>query len=374
MRRALIIAPLLLLAALGSLAPSAAARPAPRIIGGSVAAPTEAPWTAALVLRGRTAPEGQLCGGTVIAAQAVVTAAHCVVDAPSGAFDVVTGRQRLSDAAAGQRIAVAAIRVNPAYVDSTARNDVAVLLLATPTAAPALPLAGTGDGGLTAAGATLLLYGWGGVQSVDGSGSDDLKAGSMRALSDSACGRLWGSLYAPSGQVCAVGPDAGVPDACPGDSGSSLVGGQDAGARLVGIVSFGGERCGDPRAPTVFTRVSSYAGWIAQQAGGGSTSPPGQPDLTGVTLRFTRVACSSTCRADVLALGTGAGSLGGVTVHIRGRKTDRTFTARRLSDVNWRAKVGDLPLGTVKLVATALDAGGRVVGRRTKVTVRVVAG
>jgi hypothetical protein len=120
--------------------------------------------------------------------------------------------------------------------------------------------------------------------------------------------------------------------------------------------------------------VSSYAGWIAQQVNGGSTPPSNGPDLAGVTLRFSRIACSSTCRADVAAVGTGADSLGGVTVHIRGRKTDRTLTARRLGPLNWRAKLGNLPLGKVKLVATALDSGGRVVGRRTKVTVKVVSG
>ena len=46
----------------------------PRVVGGSPATTTDAPWQA-LVL-----PDGYLCGGAILDATHVVTAAHCVYD------------------------------------------------------------------------------------------------------------------------------------------------------------------------------------------------------------------------------------------------------------------------------------------------------
>src|SRR5262245_1990590 len=49
-----------------------------KIVGGVAAGPKEFPWQVALVLNGYEPRDGQFCGGSVIAPQWVVTAAHCV--------------------------------------------------------------------------------------------------------------------------------------------------------------------------------------------------------------------------------------------------------------------------------------------------------
>jgi hypothetical protein len=49
---------------------------------------------------------------------------------------------------------------------------------------------------------------------------------------------------------------------CLGDSGGPLVYGADPGRAVVGIVSWGAPRCAADAKPGVYTRVSAYAGWI----------------------------------------------------------------------------------------------------------------
>ena len=64
--------------------------------------------------------------------------------------------------------------------------------------------------------------------------------------------------------LCAGYPEGGI-DACKGGSGRPLV----VNGGLIGIVSSG-EGCakpGEPGEPRVYTRVSTYAGDIAVQAG-----------------------------------------------------------------------------------------------------------
>lgn len=66
-------------------------------------------------------------------------------------------------------------------------------------------------------------------------------------------------------QLCAGGEP--LEDSCDGDSGGPLSRpevGEGGVPRqfLVGIVSFGARRCGTPKLPGVYTRISTYVDWI----------------------------------------------------------------------------------------------------------------
>ncbi len=75
----------------------------------------------------------------------------------------------------------------------------------------------------------------------------------------------------------------------------------------------------------------------------------------------------------VEASGQGSESVASVNVRVRRGRVDRVVNALPLGDLRWRAQVGLLPLGRVRIVATAIDRDGRAIGRRAKATVSVVA-
>src|SRR5688500_18515972 len=70
----------------------------PEIVGGREAEPGAWPWQAALVqAQSANAFNGQFCGGTLIAPEWVLTAAHCVdAGEEPGELHVVLGRHQLS--------------------------------------------------------------------------------------------------------------------------------------------------------------------------------------------------------------------------------------------------------------------------------------
>jgi secreted trypsin-like serine protease len=375
MARTLRVLPVLLAGLCLVPAATANARATPRVVGGQDGDIARTPWMAALLERGEPAADAQFCGGAVVAPQAIVTAAHCVSDASANDLDVLTGQTEL-DGTGGQRIQVAAIRVHPGYSSRTSHDDIAVLLLKTPTTATPLAVAGRGDAALADAGREVLIEGWGATGN-GGGGSNTLLEGTQVVRANPRCERSWVELFDARTQFCAVGADAGIPDTCPGDSGGPLVAtGGDGVPRLVGVVSFGGNECGVSEPPGVYTRVSAFAGWVAQQAGTAPTPnptpTPEPPSQTGVVkLKFSRMECGLTCRVEVRISGDGAMAVTAVDVRAIGRKFDKTVAARRVGARAWRGQI-NLPFGRDRIVATAFDRDGKPAGNRPKTTVTVV--
>jgi secreted trypsin-like serine protease len=358
---------------------AAQARAGFRITGGGQGDIARTPWMAALLERGTPTPDAQFCGAAVIAPQAVVTAAHCVEDASANNLDVLTGRTRL-DGAGGQRIGVAAVRIHPGYSNQTSHDDIAVLLLKTPTTATPLAVAGPADAALAAAGRPVLIAGWG-TTSTNGGSSDTLLEGTQVVRDNARCEKSWTKLFDARTQFCAVGPNGGRPDTCPGDSGGPLVAtGADGIPRQVGLVSFGGEDCGVSEPPSVYTRVSAFAAWVAQQAG---TAPPVTPTPTpdpappartaDVKLRFGRFECGFSCRVEVRLSGADASAVTSVAVRAigPGGRFDRTVAAKRVTTGTWRGQIV-LPYGKDRVVAVAYDGAGKPTGNKPKTTITIV--
>jgi secreted trypsin-like serine protease len=367
---------LALLLAVTAAAPAAAAPATPRVIGGTDATIAELPWMAAIVERGESAQDSQFCGGTVIAPQAILTAAHCTEGASAADMDVVTGATRLSDERSGQRIQVAEIRQYPRYDPDTTHGDASVLLLKTPTSATPIALPPAGDRALTAAGSLVGIAGWGGVANIEGSSSNSLLRGVQQIVADSRCETDWKKLFDGRTQLCAVGQRDGRPDTCPGDSGGPMTATDGLTPRVVGIVSFGSEKCGVARPAPVYTRVSAFAAWIAAQAGvippnpGPTPEPPAQRGK--IKLKFGRIECGVTCRISVGISGDGALAVTAVQLRatVASRGKDKTLAARRVGARSWRGQFS-LPVGRVRLVATAFDRDGKAVGKPAKETVIV---
>jgi secreted trypsin-like serine protease len=262
------LTPLIAALALVALAPLAHAAPTPRIVVGHDAGPY--PSMAALVFAGLSDNDGQFCGATVIAPYAVLTAAHCLVDdtgvpALPAAQVVLTGKSDLLAASGGQHLAVRQVVIHPAYDPGAVNDDVAVLLLAAPTAAPVMPRATS-----TPAPGPATAIGWGATNQApvpDLTYASKLQEASMPV--QAACDE------AP--KICTSG--AGDPGLCFGDSGGPLLVTTGGVTRQAGIAST--ILTSDPDNPicgtdqSLFTDVSLYNAWIDAQLA---------PAVSGVTV------------------------------------------------------------------------------------------
>jgi secreted trypsin-like serine protease len=241
------------------------------------------PYQVALLDNSMRPYEDQYCGGTIVDASHIVTAAHCVSYAgdvvPPNAIQVAAGIANLAaPEATYQRRTLSQIDRHP---DS--RNlefDAAVLTLAEPLVLNdavrplALPAANAND-----VGAPALLSGWG---DTDPSRYYATHPASLQhvvidVLADSACS-AYGADYFASMMLCAGRNDSGaVKGECQGDSGGPLARLDGAGhaVALVGIASWVYD-CGDATHPSIFVRVAAPAirDFILAHSNASVSTPP----------------------------------------------------------------------------------------------------
>ena len=299
--------------------------PEPNIVGGAPAEITDAPWQVALLSSDIDSDEGaQFCGGSILNARWVITAAHCVDTRSGGTVDpsevaVLAGKAHLASTPqeSGPRTAVDKIYIYPGYSTANHQSDVAVMRLSSPlplngtTMAPiALP---TGEDPTTwpAAGTPALITGWG----SDGIGyPPDLRKATVDVLSDpmsAVCG-LYGSEYNPASMLCGGLIGGGV-DTCQGDSGGPFAIDVAGTWRLAGITSWG-EGCGEPDYPGVYTRVTSFTDWISGHAFSDLLITPSRVNFGGRSVGQTSAPQTVTFTnegTDPLTLGPGAVTLTG---------------------------------------------------------------
>jgi trypsin len=245
------------------------ARPAGAVAGGTPADPGEWPWQVLLLVEG-----GAWCGGSLLAPDIVLTAAHCTDGMDAGAFEVLAGTVEVDGD--GQRRDVAQIDQHEGYDDVEIRNDLSLLVLASPfELGEDIAVVQLADADTTAAlaeeGDRAVVTGFGATGEIE-EPSDVLLEAEVQTYADDRCE----SLYAEDGeqvfgdtQVCA-GDDRGHIDACFGDSGGPLVVPADDERTewfQIGIVSWGAG-CGQPRRPTIYTEVAAFADWLGSRGVG----------------------------------------------------------------------------------------------------------
>ncbi len=265
--------PRLLLAALLIVmvaAPVSAAPEQPTIIGGQTATAGEFPYMVALV---QANGGSQFCGGSLIAANWVLTAAHCFFndqnqqDTFTADVTIVAGNVDLSSAG-GQTVGVTRI-VHQGY-DQNQLLDIALLELAQPiTLGGGVALIAFNSAAATpATGATTTITGWGATAPDGNNPSDQLRKVQLPVV---ACDQG----DDPSLFICAGGVEG--EDSCQGDSGGPLVVDNGGGNFLqVGVTSSGPATCAQAGQYGIYTRVSQYSGWINQTIG--ANVPPLQAD------------------------------------------------------------------------------------------------
>jgi trypsin len=209
---------------------------------------------------------GAYCGGTLIAPNVVLTAAHCITEGRTALAQlrVFAGstsiRADLAANDAAHVLGVTAVSVHPKFSQQSMHYDAALLILDQAVAgARALPMATSSP----ASGTTVSAAGWGKTGEHETGPSDRLRSVLLKVGTMRACKRgnaIPGGYFAPS-MMCASSPGR---DTCSGDSGGPLVGTSNGQAVMVGITSFG-FGCAQAGHPGVYTRVSAIRAWTLAQ-------------------------------------------------------------------------------------------------------------
>eukprot|EP00804_Cyclotella_cryptica_P012085 CCRYP_004505-RA/>CCRYP_004505-RA protein AED:0.12 eAED:0.12 QI:0/0/0/1/1/1/2/0/434 len=234
-----------------------------RIIGGRET--TKGRYTYAVSLQDDV---GSICGGSLIAPDVVLSAAHC----QGVVSHVVIGRHDL-DETNGDVVTVDREISHPAYDADSTNNDFLLLFLDRPTTA-----------NVEIVDSAVTVMGWGDTTADDTiATSDVLRFVEVNVMSNADCdaskGTIDGFNDSYNGRItdqmmCAKDIHQ---DSCQGDSGGPLVilgdeadGGSDV---LVGVVSWG-IGCANANFPGVYARVSAQYDWIRNEVCKRSTNPP----------------------------------------------------------------------------------------------------
>lgn len=200
------------------------------------------------------------CGGTLIAPNVVLGAAHCGGYIGEEVF--VSGYRFGSEAFGAIGVKVVAQVRHPNFDSLTMENDFYLYQLERevfPTSNTQVTLTLNQNGATPAAGDDLTVLGLG-LTSSGGSTPDLLRDVVVPAVSNADCGssQSYGSEFYPDVMLCAG--DSGK-DSCQGDSGGPIVMRNGNNHVLVGVVSWG-LGCAEPNYPGIYARVSSAVSWI----------------------------------------------------------------------------------------------------------------
>ena len=250
-----------------------------KIIGGVEAADGSLPWQVSLGVAGISdARAAHFCGGSVVSATWIVTAAHCVTRLAPDKVQVVAGSNTLQPGL--PRYAVKRIIVHPAFASASMDRDIALLELAEPLPMgeriQAIALLRTGQEKKSLVkGAVLTVTGWG-VTVEDGVAVASLRALDVPLVLRRSCNRALAYDGAISINMICAGYATGGRDACQGDSGGPLTLDVDIDGKrtptLAGIVSWG-DGCAHVDKVGVYTRVAKFTAWV----GACIASGPGCP-------------------------------------------------------------------------------------------------
>jgi secreted trypsin-like serine protease len=232
----------------------------PRIIGGSPALASDFPWQVALIRGALSEPQrSQFCGGTLIANDLIITAAHCVdnaiVRSDPARLNIIAGVSAYETG--GQRASVKAIVKHPNWNKETLDYDVAILRLSSPvTVGRPIALANTAP----TAGTRAWVSGWGATVE-GGRGSSQLMAVEVPVVDQATCNAPESYNGAITPQMFCAGEREGGKDSCQGDSGGPLVTGNLNEEQLIGVVSWG-EGCARRLKYGIYTKLSAIGSWL----------------------------------------------------------------------------------------------------------------
>lgn len=231
------------------------------VIKGEEAVPHSAPYIISLSQKDNSS---HICGGTLIAKDWIITAAHCIPKRDAVGMGVVAGLHKRGDLdETTQQRVVDFGRVHEMFDKGVGPYDIALLHVSVPfefnvNVQPAsLPFFNEIPTGSSA------LYGWGQTKAWLLTAARSLQTVELEVLEWDDCKTALGEdTQLHETNVCTSSNNAGI-SACNGDSGGPLVQEIDgAPSTLIGIVSWGYIPCGLLNMPSIFTRMSAHIDWV----------------------------------------------------------------------------------------------------------------
>ncbi|NXY72405.1 GRAA protein, partial [Glareola pratincola] len=232
------------------------------IIGGAEVAPHSRPYMA--LIQGEK--NNLICGGALIKANWVLTAAHCNVE---GAKVILGAHSRKAREREKQVFKIAKQIPYKRYCPSSRENDIMLLQLQkSAKITKAVAVIGLPTSDYDPKPETICrVAGWGRFHNQLKAPSDTLREVNVTVISRQICNdkkHYENNPVITDNMICA-GAKNGGKDSCHGDSGGPLI----CNNVMTGITAFGKAKCGTVDAPGVYTRLAKqYLQWIRKTIGG----------------------------------------------------------------------------------------------------------
>jgi trypsin len=223
-----------------------------QIVGGVAASQGDVPFIVSMQKSG-----SHICGGSLLNANTVLTAAHCAEGQSASSIKIRAGS--LNRSSGGTLVQVSSIKIHPSFSSSTLDSDVAILKLATaiPTSSTISYATLAAAGSDPAANSVATVAGWGTTSSGSSSIPTALRKVDVPVVSRDTCRKQYSTGEITTNMWCA-GISTGGKDSCQGDSGGPII---DASKTLIGTVSWG-EGCALAGKSGVYARVGSLRSFI----------------------------------------------------------------------------------------------------------------
>ncbi len=250
------------------------AAPANAIVKGTKAQLGDHPYQVAIEDQ-----QGQFCGGSLIAADTILTAAHCLDDVNTRSISIRAGVVDLDDRGQLIRVSKSIVHEKWGGPDGDTSYDIALLIVERPFSLNAnvglIDAESNAVASAAAPGTTVTVSGWGALSERSQKEVTELRHTDVKVLTDQACNkRLEDDSIDNFSMICTVGTGNG---ACYGDSGGPLAKrNADGSWTQVGIVSWG-TVCGSRKVAGIYSDLANLRPWITAARSGQTPAPNPSP-------------------------------------------------------------------------------------------------